>query len=299
MLVDAIRGILDACIALVVGAFLLFALPLLTIATTALYRGTSRRAAKSASDDDRDDGDDGTRATAAARSSPAADDEDPGAGGDLMLFVLKGMVLWMVLIQLDAAVGSAAAAWIAAFSLERSSSDPSIQLMVEPPPRALDYVYLVMVAPLLSAPAGGVHGFSAAWQVFLCAAFFWRSVRASTTSALSLSLALYAFSWSLGVFGWRRWVSALGLEPAPEESGADALKLLAGIGMLLLVGPGQTRLSLMVAALALSSDFREAVLSTSGGAARLALSLYRAAPPVAATVMASSCTLREEASTAG
>lgn len=282
-MLDALRTLADVCVAMVVGAFVLTTLPLLTLGTAALYRlqhsntSSSRRRKDGSSGGSNNDDDD---------ESAERDGEESASGERVELFVFKGMVLWMALVQLESAVGTAAAAWLTALSLERfAPGDKSVKLLLEPPPKALDYVYLLGVAPMLSAAPGGVHGFAAGWQVFLCAAYFWRSIKASTTTALSSSVALYVFSYSFGVFGWRRWVRALGLEPAPIEGGADALQLVAAIGMLLLVGPGQTRLSMMVGALVLSDELRTNALRVSAALASQAVIVLQVATRLASAAL--------------
>ena len=280
---DALRLVADVCVAMVVGAFLLTMLPLLTLGTAALYRlqhSNSSKRLKNGGNNNNDDDDDDEN------ESAEREGEESASGERVELFVFKGMVFWMALVQLESAVGTAAAAWLTALSLERfSPGDKSVKLLLEPPPKALDYMYLLGVAPMLSAAPGGVHGFAAGWQVFLCAAYFWRSVKASTTTALSSSVALYVFSYSFGVFGWRRWVRALGLEPAPIEGGTDALQLVAAIGMLLLVGPGQTRLSMMVGALVLSDELRTNALRVSTALASQAVIVLQVATRLASVAL--------------
>lgn len=248
VLLGVLTRLTDLCVAAGVAAALALTLPLLTLLVSTLRylraRGGARKEGK------------------AEESSPRR----PGDVAELLLFTVKGVVLWALLLQADALVGSCGAAWACALVLERATRarDASLLLIIEPTPGALDFVFLLGVAPLLCAPAaGGAHGVGAAWHAYLCVAFFWRSA-ASAPRAVALSFAAHFLASSIGLFGWRRVVSVTGLAAAEDESAAEAALLVIGVGLLLLIPPS-TRVTLCPIALAFSPTFqRRAVAAVTG-----------------------------------
>ena len=165
-------------------------------------------------------------------------EEEVNAGidaGDLVLFLLKGTLLWLLLVQGSMQLSSPLAIWACSVLLVRAARqrDRSLILLLEPALSALDYVFLFAVAPLFGSYVGGIYGLSAAWQAYLCAAYCWRS-RSSVGAAVAVALASHLISWTLGVFTWRQWVISAGLTPAPDEP-SDAALLVTGVVVLLLI----------------------------------------------------------------
>ena len=116
---------------------------------------------------------------ARTREVPATQPETSSA----VLFVLKGQLMFLLLMQGSEHIGPVASCWICSFVLEFAGQrkDTSINVLLEPPLQPIDYAFLLIVAPALSVPAGGAHGSAAAWLVYLSVCFFWRS---SATSVL-------------------------------------------------------------------------------------------------------------------
>ena len=244
MLVWVVRRLVDFMVAVVVACTLFAILPVLTFAGLALlyYLRSPRES---------------------AGSSAAAGEDSTGALiTGVLLFVLKGMLTYVTLLQSSVQLGSAAGCWLSALLIELAVQldDASLrQLTREPPLQALDFLFLLIVAPALSAPAGGVHGLAAAWVSYLCAAFFWRAPPSTSVAIpMSLSVTTYLLAWSFGIFNWRSWIAGFDLTPA-DETVPEAALLAAGVALVLLI-PSQTRLMLMPAALALSPSFRGSIL---------------------------------------
>lgn len=257
----AIWTLVDLCIAAAICVTFLVALLLLTLCGGIMLKFMGGKGGK---DDRRRDADAGDE------SAEAASDES--APGDLFLFLIKGFLLWLLLIQGSTQLGGPVAAWACVRILERAAHqrDRSLQLLLEPPPGPLDAVFLVGVAPLLAFSVGGMHDDFATVGVhaYLCAAFFWRS-RASAAVALALSLGSLLLASYLGAFRWRHYVSALGLTPAPMEPTDGAILLLATGGLLLV--PRGSRLIAVATACAFSITFRRLVFVASTASAEAVL----------------------------
>ena len=206
--------------------------------------------------------------------------------GDLVLFLVKGMAVWVLLEQGSFYVGGPIAAWAAAQLLERwaRKRDRSMVLLIEPALGPLDYAFLVAIAPLLCAPVAGTAGISAGWHAYICTAYFWRS-RASAAVAVALSIVCQYLSSVLGVFTWRTWVQGLGLTPAPELSLFEVAPLIPGAAVLLALDPN-TRMSVVALACAYSTYTRarggEIAISTLELLARV-LPSFEALPPSTAS----------------
>jgi hypothetical protein len=252
LLASAFRLVADLCVASAIFAGLLAALPCLTLFSAALRHfilSSSRKRRKSWGDgrgeeDGRQD---------AGETMPV----------DLVLFSLKGTLLWLLLLHADALLGIPAAAWACAFVLEYAYQlrDPSLKLLLEPMPKLLDLAFLLGVAPLLSATAGGIHGTTAAWHAYLSATFFWRRTDADAPTAIAMTLIWYYFAWLVGIF------SDVLVPPAVHV--ADLLLLLGATAVMLLIKKTSTRATLTLIALVLSSEFRRRTwaLAASAGAA--------------------------------
>ena len=233
MLFSALNTLLDLCIAMGIITGFVVALPLLTLSGGLLTSFVRRFASSSSS----------TRSSVPRRQSR---DEDAGGAGDLVLFCAKGMVLWMLLMQTSTQCGGPAAAWVVAVVVERAARvrDRSLLLLIEPAPGPLDYLYLLIIAPLLGASAGGMVGISAAWHAYLCAAFFWRT-RAPIAAALGLSTAAQFFAYLIGLFSWQKFVP-FGLSPWPESI-PDAILLVPAVIVVMLIPPKTRRWVLLLA----------------------------------------------------
>ena len=235
MLWTLIQGSTDLMVATIAALGLLAVLPALTFGTAALLHAIRSRtpggSSGSQSKDNDDDGDGSVGALATAA----------------LLFVLKGLALFVLLLQASVHLGGAAACWLCAWLLELAAraNDSSLRVLMEPPLQPLDLLFLFVVAPALSAPAGGVHGMAAAWLTYLCIGFFWRAASPATSVAIPMTLAAagehllkrahahhlgsrspspprvhnvpaYLFAWAIGFYEWRGWVYALELEPLPR-----------------------------------------------------------------------------------
>lgn len=259
--VDGARALVDLCIAGTIFAALVCVLPLLTFASAAVQRFMlpDAKAIGGAGSD--------------AADSHAKNSSNSIRTGEFVSFQIKGMLLYMVTVQLNAAAGAAAAAWVCAAILERAARlrDASLLVLLEPAPQALDYVFLVIVAPLICATAGGVHGLAAAWHSYLCTIFLWRS-SASLGAAVLAMLTSYFLCWALSVHSWRMWVASSGLFREPATETADAVwSPLASTGILLLTPHGSGRNSLAATGLAFSPTFRQLCLQLAPVGARLTL----------------------------
>ena len=149
-------------------------------------------------------------------------------------------------MQTSTQCGGPAAAWVVAVVVERAARvrDRSLLLLIEPAPGPLDYLYLLIIAPLLGASAGGMVGLSAAWHAYLCAAFFWRT-RAPIAAALGLSTAAQFFAYLIGLFSWQKFVP-FGLSPWPESI-PDAILLVPAVIVVMLIPPKTRRWVLLLA----------------------------------------------------
>jgi len=203
-----------------------------------------------------------TDASAEAADGSRNTDEEASSTGPLatsaLLFIMKGVLLFLVLIQGSVQLGGAAACWLCGTLIEFAVQvgDSSFRVLTEPQVTPIDIVFFLFVAPALCAPAAGVHGLAAALTLYLCAAFFWRaSPSSSLVLPMSLAAAAYLFAWGIGVFEWRYWMASFGLTPA-EESMAEAALLAAGVALVHLI-PTQSRLAVMPVAIAFSPTFRE------------------------------------------
>jgi hypothetical protein len=240
LVLSTLGTLTDLCVATAMFSAFAVLVPLLVVCSGVLMAGRgSRREAKL---------DHGSEENNAA-----------GLAALLLLFLSKGMVLWILLMQGSAQVGGPASVWACAVVLEKAADmhDPALLKVIDPPPGGLDYVFLLLIAPLLCAPVSMVSGLSAAWHAYLCCAFFWRS-RAPAAVALALSAVAQLFSWSVGVFAWRRWLSAFGVPATSHLSDelSDVLLLLPAVGVVLLL-PARPRRYVMLCACALSPACRD------------------------------------------
>jgi len=240
MLVHLVAASFDLMMAILITLALACTLPILTFGTSALLHYLSRP--KNAS---------------APVPSPPSEDAAGSLATGMLLFVVKGLVLFVALVQCSVELGGAAACWACASLIEWAArtNDSSLLVLTTPPLGALDVVFLLLVAPALAAPAGGVHGIGAAWLLYLCAAYCWRaSPSSSVTVPMALTAAAYLFAWAVGLLEWRSHATTLGLTPADDSLPQTAL-LAAGVAIVHLL-PTHVRYTLMPTALALSPTFR-------------------------------------------
>ena len=139
-------------------------------------------------------------------SAPRAASSDAGGSGALMSFLVKGYGLALVTAQVHAWVGGPLAAYAVALMLELLSHDQSLHSLLEPTPDPLDCGFVLVLLPCLCAPAMALHGFGAAWFLFLHLAFVWRTAAADGLlevlgGVATLALA-YALAWAVGLFSF-------------------------------------------------------------------------------------------------
>ena len=242
---ESVSRIVDICAAAVVLVGLAITLPALTLASSAARHFMRNRSTTGPS----------------PGSEPTEEPLTHVVVQRLLMFIVKGELIGILMIQGSELLGDVATAWLCSSVLELAERrrDPSLKILHEPPWQPLDFVFMLFIAPALCTPAAGVHGLAAAWTQFLCATFFWRATPPTPAgTALVLATAAYALAWRVGIFEWRHAVVSLGLRVADHVSISDAALQMVSVVVFLFI-PTRTRWTVMPAALVLSPTFRLAV----------------------------------------